>query len=148
MIRIDLPRLPPSSNNAYSNRRGGHGRMLTDVGRAFLMETKAFLVQRYPREMMMFKKNTPYAFAMDFYFENLENKGWATGKAATRYKQFDVDNRVKLLMDAFKDAGGIDDSSTLAMFSHKRQGTPERSVIWAWGLEETNTFDVFYDSLT
>jgi Holliday junction resolvase RusA-like endonuclease len=149
MIRVELPGLPPSSNNAYANMRGGHGRRLTDVGRSFLMSTKATLVQRYPREMMIFKKNKPYGFAMSFYFEHLENKGWATGKAASRYKQIDVDNRIKLLMDAFKEAGGIDDSQTLTMLECKLQGTPERTVVWAWSLEEESTpFDDPFRHLT
>jgi hypothetical protein len=138
MIRLELPWLPPSSNAAYINRRGA-GRMLGDVGRKFLLTTKAHLVQRYPTEMRFFEKNEPYFMFFRFIFEDLENKGFATGKAATRYKVFDGGNRTKLLEDALKDVGGIDDSQTLVSLWEKQKGAPERTILWVWrpGIEST-----------
>jgi hypothetical protein len=138
MIRLELPWLPPSSNKAYINRRGA-GRMLGDVGRKFLTETKAYLAQNYPTQLRFFEPNAPYHMVFRFVFEDLENKGFATGKADTRYKRFDGGNRTKLLEDALKDVGGIDDSQTLASLWEKVQGTPERTILWAWrpGIESS-----------
>jgi hypothetical protein len=137
VIRIELPWIPPSSNMAYFNLPG-KGRSLADAGRKFLKTTTAHFSQRYPREMMIFKPNKPYALAMLFYFEHIENVGFSTGKAASRYKVFDGGNRTKLLEDALKAAGGIDDSQTLESYWKKAQGVPERTIICAWSLEEEN----------
>jgi hypothetical protein len=138
MIRLELPWLPPSSNAAYFNLPG-KGRALTSVGRKFLTQTKAHLVQRYPKEMMFFKKNTPYFMGFGFIFEHIENVGFSTGKAQTRYKHFDGGNRTKLLEDALKDAGGIDDSQTLASIWVKSSGLPERTIIIAWSPDVAST---------
>jgi Endodeoxyribonuclease RusA len=147
MIRLELPWLPPSSNNAYFNLKRG-GRTLTDDGRSFLTRTKAHLAQKYPSQMKLFRKNKPFMLLFRFYFEELENKGFAEGKAKSRYKVFDGGNRTKLLEDALKDAGGIDDSQTLTSTWQKERGTPERTIIWAWSLEEEATpFDEFLRAL-
>lgn len=142
MIRLELPWLPPSSNNAYANIRGGHGRRLTDAGRSFLTTTKAHLAQHYPSELRFFEPNKPYHMYLRFIFEDLENKGFATGKAETRYKRFDGGNRTKLLEDALKDVGGIDDSQTLMSLWEKRQGVSERTILWVWRPDvESSPFD-------
>jgi Holliday junction resolvase RusA-like endonuclease len=139
MIRLEVPYLPPSTNNAYANIPGGHGRRLTDIGRSFLLRTKTLLVQKFPAEMRIFKPNKPYVLAFRFFFEVTENKGFATGKAASRYKRLDVDNRIKLFADALKDAGGIDDSQFLGLYAEKQQGTPERTIVFAWSAEEESS---------
>ena len=140
MIRLELPWLPPTSNHAYANNGFG-GRRLATEGRAFLNKTKTHLAQRYPREMMLFKPNLPYLVLLRFFFEDIENSGFAKGKAKPRYKVFDGGNRTKLLEDALKDAGGIDDSQTLTSIWQKvpTDGSPERTLIWAWSLEEEST---------
>jgi Holliday junction resolvase RusA-like endonuclease len=140
MIRISLPELPPSSNNAYFNRPGG-GRTLSQEGRRYLMATKAFLQRQYRDEMMFFRKNVPYLVLAQFFFSELENKGYPK-KAENRYKKLDGSNRLKLLEDALKDAGGVDDSQNLYLFCTKRQGLPERAELWIWNLEtEATPFD-------
>jgi hypothetical protein len=138
MIRLELPELPPSSNHAYFNLRG-KGRSLTTEGRGFLLRAKTYFAQHYPREMLLFKPNTPYLLAIRFFFEDVENKGYRTGKAESRYKIFDGGNRTKLLEDALKNAGGIDDSQVLTSVWMKQKGLPERTVVWAWSTEEENT---------
>lgn len=138
MIRLELPGLPPSANNAYTNNGFG-GRTLSTKGRAFKRLTTAHLAQKYPREMMLFKADKPFVIAVRFYFEDVENKGFASGKAKARYKVADGDNRMKLLADSLKDAGGIDDSQTVMSAWEKVQGMPERTVIWAWSLEEESS---------
>ena len=135
MIRLEIPWLPPSTNHAYRNSPWG-GRQLSSEGRSFLIRTKVHLVQSYRKELRLFEPNEPFAVAFRFYFETIENKGWAAKKAKNRYKTFDGDNRCKLLADALKDAGGIDDSQTLMSAWEKTAGTPERTTIWAWNLKE------------
>jgi hypothetical protein len=140
MIRLELPWLPPTSNHAYTN--GGFGdRVLSAAGRKFKNTTKAHLAQRYPRELMLFKPNKPYLVLMRFHFEKIENSGYAEGKAKARYKVFDGGNRTKLLEDALKEAGGIDDAQTLTSIWQKvpAKSSSERTLIWAWSLEEEST---------
>ena len=135
MIRLELPYLPPSSNQAYVNiPRKGRG--LSPKGRKFKTTATAHFAQKYPREMMFFKPNKPYLIVMRFHFELLENKGFATGEAESRYKVFDGGNRTKLLEDALKDAGGIDGSQTLTSIWQKEKADHEYTIIWAWALEE------------
>jgi len=139
MIRLELPWLPPSSNMAYVNLPNGHGRRMSDEGKKFLLNTKLHLVRCYRREMLMFKPNRPYAMVLRFHFEEIETKGFTQGKAKNRYKVFDGGNRTKLLEDALKDAGGIDDSQTMWSLWQKVPATPERTVLWVWSLEEEGT---------
>lgn len=147
MIRLELPWLPPSSNHAYMNNGFG-GRTLSTEGKKFKRETTAYFAQHYPREMRFFKPNLPYLLAFRFFFEDLENKGFTSGKTKTRYKVFDGGNRTKLLEDALKDAGGIDDSQTMTSLWSKCRG-PEHTIIWAWSLEEEGSlFDDLFRSLT
>lgn len=149
MIRLELPWVPPSSNHAYVNNGFG-GRSTSAAGRKFLIETKAHFVQGYRKELMLFKPNKPYLLFFRFFFEDIENKGFATGKAKARYKVFDGGNRTKLLEDALKDAGGIDDSQTIASMWEKKHadGGPEGTVIFAWSLEEESTpFDAILGQL-
>ena len=147
MIRLELAELPPSSNHAYANMRGGGGRVLTKVGRAFLEGTKVYLTQKYRQEMMFFKPNHPYLVVVRFHVENLENVGFPK-KTDTRYKKLDGGNRLKLLEDALKDAGGIDDSQTLVSLWEKCLGKPEKTLLWIWDLEEEETpFDGILRSL-
>lgn len=147
MIRLELPFMPPTSNNAYFNLPRG-GRKLTEQGREFLTRAKTHLVQKYPGQLKLFQKNKPFLLTFRFYFEEVETKGFTEGKAKNRYKTFDGGNRTKLLEDALKDAGGIDDSQTMTSLWQKVQGTPERILIWAWSLEdETTPFDELLRSL-
>lgn len=137
MIHLQIAGLPPSSNNAYFNNPKG-GRTLTDAGKKFRAETVGYLQQRYRREMMFFQKNVPYCFLVRLYFEEVENKGYPN-KAETRYKKLDGSNRIKLLEDALKTAGGIDDSQMLLFLVDKKQGLPERAELWVWNLETEKT---------
>lgn len=134
MIRLELPWIPPSSNKAYFDRPGG-GRVLTSAGKKFKTTTVAHFAQNYPKQMMFWKPNKPYLLVMRFHFATLFNEGFPN-KAKSRYKVFDGGNRTKLLEDALKDAGGIDDSQTLTSIWQKEQASREYTLIWAWALEE------------
>ena len=138
MIYLELPWLPPSSNKAYFNLPHG-GRSLSNEGKKFKRESAAHLSQHYPQELRIFRPNIPYLIMMRFHFEELETKGFKTGKALNRYRVFDGGNRTKLLEDVLKDVGGIDDSQTLTSIWEKKHGLPERTALFAWSLEEEAT---------
>lgn len=147
MIRLEVPWLPPSSNHAYENMRGG-GRRLSTEGKKFLRETKAHLAQTYPSDLRYFRKNKPYLIVFRFHFAEFYNKTFATGKAESRYKRFDGGNRTKLLEDALKDVGNVDDSQTVTSTWQKVHDADERTIIWAWDLEQEETpFDALLHSL-
>jgi len=146
MIRLSVPSLPPSSNNAYFNRPGG-GRSLTKIGEGYKNITKAHLQQNYRRELMEFRPNRPYLIAVTFYFLDLQNKTWPK-TAESRYKRLDTSNRIKLLEDVLKDVSGVDDSNTLTLILTKTIGSPERTELAVWDLEkEESPFDVLLNTL-
>lgn len=146
MIRLELPWVPPSSNAAYINLP--RGRTLSTEGKKFKRETTAYFAQKFPQKLVFFRPNKPYLIAFRFFFENVETKGFAKGKAEYRFKTFDGGNRLKLLEDCLKDVGGIDDSQTMTSIWEKKQGLPERTIIWAWSLEEEmSPFDGVLNSL-
>lgn len=156
MIALYHPGLPPSANNAYVNLPRG-GRRLSKEGEKYKNETLAFFARTYRRELMTFQKNRPYLVAMTFFFDAIETKGWAEGKAESRYKKFDATNRPKLLEDVLKEAAGIDDSQNLDVYLRKRNvkdcavtvpgHTIEHVDILIWDLEkEANPFDAAFRS--
>lgn len=141
MIHFSVPGLPLSSNHAYFNR--GKIRILTTKGQKYKNETISYLVQTYRRELMMFKSNTRYMFVFKFWCESIENKLWKPNGKVNRYKKFDGGNLTKLLEDCIAEAGGFDDSQTMVSTWMKKQGTPERTEVWAWNLdEESDPFDL------
>ncbi len=145
MIKLELMGIPPTANHAYATVHGH--RVLSSKGKKYKTETKTSLVERFPRELRFFRDNAPYLVAVRFYFEEIENKGWFQGTAASRYKRLDLTNRVKLLEDCLKDAAGIDDSQHLRVILDKQKGT-ERTVIWVWDLEQEETpFDAGFNGL-
>jgi len=140
MIHIAIPGLPISTNHAYMHITMGKGkkkitkRVLTPEGRKYKTETTAYIVEHYPREITIFKPNTPYGYIIQLYFPDLFNKTWPE-EAKSRYKRLDASNRVKLLEDAAAEAFGIDDCNFLSTRTDKFQG-PEYSHIWVWNMEE------------
>lgn len=144
MIYLWLDGVPPSANHAYINMK--HGRTLSKEGKKYIAETKTGLVERFGKELRIFKPDKPYLIFFRFFFPAVENAGWFTGNAETRYKRIDVTNRVKLLEDCLKSAGGIDDSQHIRVVLDKQQGK-ERTDIWVWDLEEEETpFDAGFNN--
>lgn len=134
MIKLTIPSIPPSSNNAYFTR--GKMRVLTKEGRKYKNETVAHVAQNYRQEMLIFKPNNRFQFHFRFYLETIQNKLWKPGGKVNRYKKFDGANLTKLLEDCLAEAGGYDDSQTVTSTWQKMEGTPERTEVWAWNLEE------------
>jgi Holliday junction resolvase RusA-like endonuclease len=143
MIYMHIKGIPPSANNAYANVRGR--KILTKEGRKYITETKTYLAENFPKQLRIFQPNKPYQVFFRFFFEAIENKNFFEGKGETRYKVIDLTNRVKLLEDCLKEAGGIDDSQHLRFILDKQQGE-ERSEIWVWSLEDEETpFDAGFN---
>lgn len=158
MIALYHPGLPPSANNAYVNIPRG-GRRLSKEGEKYKNETVAYFARTYREGLKTFRKDVPYLVVMLFYFDQIENEGWATGKAKNRYKRFDATNRPKLLEDVLKAAAGIDDSQHVAVYLQKRavvecearatargslveNHSQEHVDVLVWDLEkEANPFD-------
>jgi Holliday junction resolvase RusA-like endonuclease len=141
VIHIIIAGLPISTNHAYFQR--GKKRILTTAGRRYKTETTTLLQTDFRQQMMFFKKNLRYQLFFRFHIEGIQNKLWsnATSKV-NRYKKFDGGNLCKLFEDCLADAGGIDDSQTMRSIWEKKEGTPERTEIWAWCLdEEHDPFD-------
>lgn len=134
MICLELPSIPPSTNNAYVNLPRG-GRTLGPVGRAYKTETTTFLARNYPEELRKLLPDVPYFLYVRVYLPAIENK---SGK--TRYKKVDVSNRLKLFEDCLKDAGGIDDSQFLMVLQEKRLAPPgiEATQAFLWNMEEND----------
>ncbi len=148
MIRLALPWLPPSVNNAYITGRGGE-RALSEEARKFKTEAPAHLARLYHQELRFFvdKKDTPLSIAACFTFTQLQNKGWPAKKGTSRYKKVDASNRIKFLEDVLVLATGVDDSQNFTVALCKRQGPTEKTDIWAWdpGGEESPFDAVFSD---
>lgn len=145
MIHIWVDSIPPSANNAYAVVRGR--KIMTKEGKKYVTETKTHFVEKFPRELRIFKPNAPFLVCIRFFFPEIENKGWFQGKAETRYKRIDVSNRVKLLEDCLKEAAGIDDAQHLRVLLDKQQGK-ERTDIWVWNMAEEETpFDAGFNDL-
>jgi Holliday junction resolvase RusA-like endonuclease len=119
--------------------------MLSKDGKKFKTETSAHLAQKYPQQLVFFKPDVPYQLLMRFFFEATENKPGAKEK----FKRIDVDNRIKLLQDVLTEVGGFNDAQVQDVTGQKRQGLPERTIIWAWNLaEEQPPHDGSFASLT
>jgi Holliday junction resolvase RusA-like endonuclease len=116
-----IPFLPPTSNHIYVTDWRRKVRFLSKEADAFKKKVITFVGQEQAPQITALGqaiKNDPSAVFQIFvvlYFENDEllNKTFGNGKkeaAATRYKRMDVENRVKLVVDSFSKAIGIDDS--------------------------------------
>lgn len=114
--------MPPTSNHIYFR-----GTILTKQAREYAEQFSFFVVRQYLPEISQLNKDGVFALHLKFYFETLVNSSFdnpsvpASKRAKSRYKRFDLSNRVKLLEDCIRDAIAIDDSQTLAVSLEKHQ---------------------------
>ena len=134
MIRIELPFLPPSVNHAYFTNRYG-GRVLSAAGKSFKNQTKTLIARQHPKELLKILPDQPYLVLLRLFFDRIENKGWPN-KTKSRYKHFDGSNYIKLVEDALMDATGVDDANNMTLIVSKEVGTPEKSIIYLWSLQD------------
>lgn len=125
-----IPGLPPSSNKLYRSVRGRP--ILTSLARKYRAKVGETIGQQLLTKPELPSGDVALAYKLDLtvWLENVENKGWATHSSKTRFREFDVDNRIKYLQDCVTRALGIpSDSQILENTARKNQGTPERVVV-------------------
>ncbi len=110
---VIIPFLPPSSNHIYVSGRGG-GRFLSEKAKYFKLRAISHIQSTCLAQITKLDRTTIYSVWYNFFFplEELINKTFGQGKqnsAESRYKRMDVENRIKLVSDAFSTAIGIDD---------------------------------------
>lgn len=130
MIHISNLPLPPTTNHAYVAMRGG-GRRLSDEGRAYKAQVRIRLQARHRKEMASLQTDVAYGMRICLYMSNLRNAGYPKS-AKNRYKTVDVSNRIKLLEDAFAEAGGFDDSQIFSLTVEKVESDQEYCEIYLW----------------
>lgn len=123
ILKMVYPALPPSSNHIYIQ-----GRILTPEARKFGEDFAHHCTQNYLHlinsELQPTAKSL-YAIHLRFYFETVINETYnntrlpESKRAKTRYKKFDLTNRIKLLEDCVRDAIGIDDCMTFVATQEK-----------------------------
>jgi Holliday junction resolvase RusA-like endonuclease len=125
VLRVELP-MPPSVNKLYYVRNGR--KALSSEGRALKEQMRAAIVLLCAASAATSQiENVPLQLSLEFYFPEIENRGWSQNKTQTRYKKVDVSNRVKLVEDAIVEALGIDDSAFMRIHLSKHGG-PTRVV--------------------
>lgn len=118
---VIIPFLPPTSNHIYVTDWRRKKRFLSKEADAFKKRAISHVQQeKLPAinelsEIVRTDDAAVFEVEYVFYFEDsaILNKTFGRGKkfdAETRYKKMDVENRVKLVADAFSSAIGIDDS--------------------------------------
>jgi Holliday junction resolvase RusA-like endonuclease len=101
--------LPPSTNHLYQRTRYG-GVALTKAANAFKEHVRKTVADDIHLIRLQVDQDTVYSLDLKVFFTQLENKGWfkktREGKhgAKTRYKDLDVDNRIKFLQDCIAKA--------------------------------------------
>lgn len=130
MIYIVLDSLPLSSNQAYWNNPAG-GRVLTKAGAAYKAEVKNHIIKNHATETGQLKKDCAVGGLVAFGFPNMLTKNWP-GKAKNRFQRLDIDNRVKLLQDAIKEATSMDDSQICFDFKYKYHSTSPQTIVYLW----------------
>lgn len=119
-VILRLPFLPPSANEAYRRNQWG-GMTLSAKAKVFITAAK-LQINRQLDGTVLFDPNRAHSIHLHFRSPTLLNKGWETGKAATRFKKFDVANLEKLLSDLVCEVFGIDDSCIVRNTQSKSLG--------------------------
>jgi hypothetical protein len=126
-MMLEIPFIPPSSNNCYVNvpvrgakRKGPGGptmRVLTKEAQAFKKRVLTDVVPRYLAEISLLDRLGVYSINYRFFFlvDDVMTKTYGKQNGAeSPYKRMDLENRLKLLSDTVSTAIGIDDSQFFA----------------------------------
>lgn len=141
---FELPFLPPSSNHMYINTRGG-GRALSPKGRAWKVDTAAYLSQRYGLGLPTYDRNSGYVAVVTLYLPLFTETYGKKGGAKSRYKKVDTANRWKILADVLLPFLGLDDSQLTTEVLMKKHSLMERTTVEVSGEWETLTLPVRLD---
>lgn len=125
-LHFTYSELPPTSNKIYFR-----GTILTKVAREYAERFSYHVTREHLAAISQMDQNALYELHLHFYFETVLNETYNNPKvkpskrAKTRYKKFDLNNRIKLIEDCIRDALGIDDSHTFESH-HKKMQDPLR----------------------
>lgn len=105
VVRLTLP-LPPSVNNAYANRRGGGGRILSREGREYKKTAALAAIMQGA-----IRHHGDVSVTATVYFED---------------RRRDLDNILKIFLDALKGICYADDKQVSHLELHRRidRGNP------------------------
>ena len=120
ILKIVYGVLPPSSNKIYFR-----GTILKKEAREYAERFAMVVSREHLPEISEMDPDALYAVHLRFFFETVVNLSYNNPKvplskrAKTRYKKFDLTNRIKLLEDCIRDALAIDDSQTFVASQEK-----------------------------
>lgn len=122
VLRVWVPFLPPSSNKIYEPvwvRGKPMGKRLSTSGRRFKVRAMKVIQEGGRAALLNLKEHVPYELTLAVFLEKVENKGWATKSAESRFTKIDVTNRIKLIEDTVADAVGVDDRHNFRLVLEK-----------------------------
>lgn len=130
MLFAKLTKLPPSTNKLYElgmktlpDGRKVPFKRLSTAAKKYQTWASTELAKAWGFSKVKLDPNKPHDLTVIFLLPEVENKGWATGKAKTRFKKKDVTNYIKLMEDIVASACGVDDSATFDTRLMKRLST-------------------------
>ena len=129
MFKLIYKEFPPSSNKIYFR-----GTSLTAKARVFSEDFAKFMMQHYGHLLSQVRSEATYAIHLHFYFDTIVNGTWnnpmvkPSKRAKDRYKRFDLDNRIKLLVDCIRDFIDVDDSHFLVITTEKHMDSTDPRI--------------------
>src|SRR3990172_11891222 len=99
-LKMVFTQLPPSSNDIYFR-----GSILKAPARKYAEDFSKFAAQNHLHEISGMNPSGVFAVHLRFFFPTVINESWNNPKvkeskrAKSRYKRFDLTNRIKLLED-------------------------------------------------
>jgi Holliday junction resolvase RusA-like endonuclease len=140
VLKIVYPVLPPTSNKIYFR-----GTILTTKAREYAETFSMVVTREYLPQINFLSTEALYAVHLRFYFPTVINDTFRnirvppSKQAKTRYKKFDLTNRIKLLEDCVRDAIGVDDSQTFVA-SQEKHMDPDNPRVEIY-IHEVNPID-------
>lgn len=133
MIYMELPYLPPTTNQAYFNLKGGHGRGLSDEAKSFKTNAKQIFAFVYGNDLKRVKSWVDgVSIIFEFVFTDLYNKSYGKVPGVPLFKTQDATNRVKLVEDCLQEVAGYNDAVHKNVLLVKSQGASEKTCIWLY----------------
>lgn len=133
-----ISQIPQSSNKLYFSMGG---RLVKSAkGVAFANRVTGELSSQWSGLSPM-SASSAYGVGVCAYLNPVENAGYKTGKAATRWKRRDASNLYKLVADVVALVVGVDDSASFDTVASKRGTTGEEYMeIAIWEFDEGEQF--------
>lgn len=122
VLLIEVPFVPPSSNNCYVTIWKKKMRVLTKDAQAFKKKVLTDVVPRYLPDIGKLDKKAIYQVSYRYFFDRdevLTKTFGAKNGAESPYKRMDLENRLKLMSDVLSKAIDIDDSQFFAGVQEK-----------------------------